>query len=364
MKFKKYSDPKFIAKLLKEPESVIATFQLVYTSKNELRIKRKKTNETFIYRIDDKQLNDENELKRIARLVIPPAWKKVKIAIPINAHIQAVGRDNKNRKQYRYHELWTQIRNQTKFFKMAAFGEQLPKIRKQVDLDLEQKGWPRKKVVALVIRLMEETHIRIGSEQYAKRNKTYGLATMRTRHVSVYDDNLAFNFVGKKGKEHSIKLKDKKLIRLVNKCEEIPGWELFQYFDENNQKQSVDSSMVNAYIHNITGDIFTAKDYRTWAATNIFFESLANIGIPDKNKIRKKNIVKALDKSAKALGNTRNVCRKYYVHPAVVNKYLTGDIERDFKKLNNYPKSSEYLSKSEIVVLDLITNYIPEFLTE
>ncbi|WP_299125770.1 DNA topoisomerase IB [uncultured Winogradskyella sp.] len=364
MKFKKYSNPKFIAKLIKEPESVIDTFELIYTSKDKLKIRRKKNNKKFVYKLGNKELTDQKQLTRIESLVIPPAWKKVKIAIPVNAHIQAVGRDLKNRKQYRYHALWTKIRNQTKFFKMAAFGEQLPKIRQQVEIDIEQNGWPKTKVIALVIRLMEETHIRIGNEQYAKRNKTYGLATMRTKHISIFDDKLAFNFVGKKGKEHSIILKDKKLIRLVNKCEDIPGWELFQYFDKNNEKRSIDSSMINNYIHNITGDIFTAKDYRTWAATNIFFESLLDLGIAKKKKRKKKNILKAFDKSAKALGNTRNVCRKYYVHPAVVNKYISGNIKADFAILEANPKAKDYLSETETVVLDLIKNYVPTFLIE
>lgn len=364
MKYKKYADPAFIAKLIKEPASVIDTFELVYTTKDKLKIRRKKLKESFVYKLGNQELTKQEDLHRIEQLVIPPAWRKVKIAVPLNAHIQAVGRDVKRRKQYRYHERWKQIRNQTKFFKMAAFGSQLPKIRIQVALDLEQKGWPKTKVIALIIRLMEETHIRIGNEQYAKRNKTYGLATLRTRHKSVYDEKVAFNFVGKKGKEHNILLKDRKLTRLVNECGEIPGWELFQYFDENKEKQSVDSSMVNAYIHNITGDIFTAKDYRTWAATNIFFEKLMELGTSSTKKKQKKNILKALDTAAKALGNTRSVCRKYYVHPAVVNTYLTGRIEEDFKAIELLTKPTDQLSDTETVVLDLIKNYVPNFLTE
>lgn len=364
MKFKKYSNPKFIIKLLKEPESVIDTFELVYTTKDNLKITRKKSKDDFLYTMDNEELTDKDTLYRIKRLVIPPAWKKVKIALPFNAHIQATGRDLKKRKQYRYHERWTKIRNQTKFFKMAAFGEQLPKIREQVDRDLHQKGWPKTKVLALVVRLLEETHIRIGNEQYAKRNKTYGLATLRNRHVSIFEDKIALNFVGKKGKKHTIKLKDKKLIRLVNKCQDIPGWELFQYFDENGLKHGIDSSMVNHYIHNITGAIFTAKDYRTWAATNIFFEELLELGLTNNNKKKKKRVLKAFDKSAKALGNTRNVCRKYYVHPAIVNKYITGEIKEDFNLLNTNLKPIEHLSETETAVLNLIENYVPKFLTD
>ena len=364
MKYKKYADPAFIAKLIKEPASVIDTFELIYTTKDKLKIRRKKLKESFVYKLGNQELTKQEDLQRIEQLVIPPAWKKVKIAVPLNAHIQAVGRDEKKRKQYRYHERWKLIRNQTKFFKMAAFGNQLPKIRKQVTLDLEQKGWPKTKVIALIIRLMEETHIRIGNEQYAKRNKTYGLATLRTRHISVYDQEVAFNFVGKKGKEHTIRLKDKKLTRMVNACGEIPGWELFQYYDDNKEKRSVDSSMVNAYIHNITGDIFTAKDYRTWAATNIFFEKLMELGTTSNKKKQKKNILKAYDSAAKALGNTRSVCRKYYVHPAVVNTYINGTIEKDFRALDALTKPKEQLSDTETIVLDLIKNYVPSFLKD
>lgn len=364
MKFKKYSNPEFIAKLMKEPQSVIDTFELVYTTKDKLKIRRKKEKKAFVYQLDGQELINQQELKRIKSLAIPPAWEKVKIAIPINAHIQAVGRDLKNRKQYKYHNRWKKIRNQTKFFKMASFGEQLPKIRQQVDLDIDQKGWPKTKVIALIIRLMEETHIRIGNEQYAKRNKTYGLATMRSRHVSIYNDETSFNFIGKKGKKHSITLKNKKLIRLVNKCEEIPGWELFQYYDENNEKRSIDSSMINDYIHNITGDIFTAKDYRTWAATNIFFEKLLELGTTSNSKKIKKNLLKAFDKSAEALGNTRSVCRKYYVHPAVINKYISGVIEDDFKISDMNSEIKDYLSNTEIVISNLIKNYVPKFLSE
>lgn len=362
MKLKKYSNPDFITKLIKEPETVIDNFELVYVNKSALGIKRTKKEDTFIYSLNNTIINETLELERINQLAIPPAWSKVKIAIPINGHLQAVGRDTKNRKQYKYHARWKQIRNQTKFFKMAAFGEQLPKIRQQVALDLEQQGWPQTKVIALIIKLMEDTHIRIGNKQYAKRNKTYGLATLRNKHVSIFEDNLAFNFIGKKGKEHSILLKNKKLSRLVSECEDIPGWELFQYYDSNKEKHSITSSMVNLYIRNITGAIFTAKDYRTWAATNIFFESLYHIGLAKNKKTTKKNILKAYDKCAKALGNTRNVCRKYYVHPAIVNKYATGEIAKDFNNFTTITNKNKALSPTETIVLKLIKNYVPSFL--
>lgn len=194
-----------------------------------------------------KPYSKSNDLQRIESLVIPPAWEDVQISILANGHLQATGRDAKARKQYRYHAIWNKIKNQTKFFKMTEFGQALPKIRSQVEKDIILKTWTKKKVLALVIKLMEETHIRIGNRYYAKKNKTYGLTTLRNKHVHLYKNKLQFQFVGKKGKEHKITLRNKKLIQLVIKCEEIPGWELFQFYDENGEKHHVDSTMINEY---------------------------------------------------------------------------------------------------------------------
>lgn len=361
-KIKKFLDPEFVYRLIKTPETSIQTFDLIYVHKNDLIIRRKKRKSEFIYLLNNHEINDEHNINRINELTIPPSWKKVKISKVANGHLQAVGRDNKLRKQYIYHQLWSKIRNQAKFFKMVAFGKQLPKIRAQVIKDLSQKGWPKSKTIALVISLMEETHIRIGNEQYEKRNQTYGLSTMRKRHIELSNEKVEFNFIGKKGKEHSITLNDKKLIKLIRKCEEIPGWELFKYYDENGEKHSIESGMINEYLHAITNEIFTAKDFRTWAATIIFFEALYEIGISKKKKKRKKNVLKAYDKTAAALGNTRNVCRKYYVHPAIPHKYLTGSIAIDFKALDMTNDENDNLSQTEHVVLNLIENYMPSFL--
>ena len=217
-------------------------------------------------------------------MVIPPNWKNVRICHLENGHLQVIGFDDKNRKQYLYHPSWSKIRNQTKFFKMAAFGKVLPKIRRQVDQDLDLPGMTKRKVLALIIRLMEETHIRIGNEYYARNNKTYGLSTLRTRHVKTYGNKLKFDFVGKKGKEHSVTLENKKLVKLVNQCEELPGWELFKYYDESGNKQIIDSGMINEYIQEISGSLFSAKDFRTWSATKIFFETLKELGYTAKEK--------------------------------------------------------------------------------
>ncbi|SEL95250.1 DNA topoisomerase-1 [Aquimarina amphilecti] len=353
-----------ITKILKTPETVIDKLDLVYVNDERLKITRRPYKKGFKYFLRGKELLEKKKIQRINKLVIPPGWKKVKIATLENGHLQAVGRDLKNRKQYRYHPLWNTIRNQTKFYKMTAFAEQLPKIRKQVDNDLEQKGWPKNKVLALIIRLMEETHIRIGNEQYAKRNKTYGLSTMRTRHVHLEKDNLKFEFVGKKGKKHSITLRNKKLIRLVNRCEEIPGWELFKYYDSAGIKHSVESSMVNDYVHQICGNLYTAKDFRTWSATTIFFETLATLGIASTKEETKKNIIRAYDTTAKNLGNTRNVCKKYYVHPRIVTAYEDGSIIKSFHIVQKNKKRDPYLSASENAIIQLLENYIPTFIND
>ena len=350
-----------LIQLLRTPEKIINQFNLVYVKDKDFPILRKKWGRGFTYSFNGIRLKDKNELKRIKSLVIPPMWDDVKITDLEEGHLQAMGRDAKRRKQYRYHPRWTKIRNQTKFYKMTAFGNQLPVIRKQVDADLDQKGWPKTKVIALVIRLMEETHIRIGNEQYAKRNQTYGLSTLRKRHVEVNKSHLKFEFIGKKGKEHSITIRNKKLIRLVSRCEEIPGWELFKYYDEDGVKQSIDSSMINDYLHAICGAFFSAKDFRTWAASVLFFEKLMEMKQPETKKERQKNILLGFDAAAKELGNTRNVCRKYYVHPMLVTLYEEGSLHQYFQDVKQATQQATYFTKSESVILNVIANFNPQF---
>ncbi len=334
---------------------------LVYVNQNQLSIERRKQNEKFQYYQDGDFLKDGKQLKRIKALVIPPAWQNVFITHLPNGHLQAIGHDAKQRKQYRYHELWKKVRNQTKFYRMIEFGERLPTIRKQTEKDLDQKGWHRSKVLALVLKLMDETHIRIGNHQYAKRNKTYGLTTLRKRHVAINGNKLRFEFTGKRGKKHKITLRNKKLSQLVSKCEEIPGWELFKFFDSDGEKHHVDSSMVNDYLYEITGADFTAKDFRTWAATLVFFDTLIDLGSTTDSRLNQKNILQAYDAAAAALGNTRNTCRKYYVHPIVPLTYEKGSIEPYFEKADR-AESSNLFSASEKAVLELIRAYKPEVL--
>lgn len=344
--------------ILENPLDALQMANLSYVSELDLSIERKKAGRGFFYLEKGEKVKDPEILKRIKCLVIPPAWQNVKIAGSLKGHLQAVGRDEKNRKQYIYHTLWSNLRNQTKFFKMSTFGKKLPKIRKRVDEDLDLPEMNQKKVMALVIRLMEETHIRIGNAYYAKENKTYGLSTLRSRHVKISKNNMKFEFVGKKGKEHSITIKNKKLINLVNQCEEIPGWQLFKFFDESGKKQALDSGMINQYIQEISGEHFSAKDFRTWSASKIFFETLHELGYTSDEKENKKNLFTAYDTAAAGLGNTRTVCKQYYVHPAIVENYENGGIQPFFQKVKSTgDKNYATLSGSEKVLLKMIGDY-------
>lgn len=353
----KVSQQKLIEKLIKTPHLVLEKLDLVYVSNQKLPIERFQEKEGFVYKKNGRYIKQKSELKRFSSLVLPPAWENVRISDLANGHLQAVGLDIKNRKQYRYHPKWNSIRNQTKFYKIAEFGQKLPSIRKSVDHDLEEKEWSKNKVIALVIRLMEETHIRIGNEKYAKDNKSYGLSTLRKRHININKNTLRFEFIGKKGKQHTITTRNKQLIKLVGRCEEIPGWEVFKYYDNNGEKKILDSHMVNEYLHEISGEYFSAKDFRTWAASIIFFENLMEIGITKDEKEIKKNILTAYDATAEALGNTRNVCKNYYVHPLLVSTYEDGSIQYYFDKVKKSRSTKKYFSRTESAFAELIEKY-------
>ncbi|MBZ9632493.1 DNA topoisomerase IB [Salegentibacter sp. LM13S] len=350
--------PEEINTLISNPHEAVDFANLTYVSEEKLSIQRKKVGRGFSYLYKGDRIKDDKTIDRIKSLVIPPAWESVRITHLKKGHLQVVGRDEKNRKQYIYHPTWRKLRNETKFFKMTAFGEILPKIRKQVDKDIDLPEMSQRKVLALILRLMEETHIRIGNLYYAKKNKTYGLSTFRSRHLKTYKNQIKFEFVGKKGKEHSVSVKNKQLIKLVNQCEEIPGWELFKFYDEKGDKHAIDSGMINDYIHEISGDQFSAKDFRTWSATKIFFETLREVGFEDEEKQNKKNLIQAFDAAAEGLGNTRAVCRSYYVHPKIVNSYETGEIVPYFKQIKTEEKENYIsLSETEKVILNMIKDY-------
>lgn len=344
-----------VNRLLENPEESVHHIKLVYVDDNTLTIVRKKMGADFIYIQKNKKLSHKNHLERIQKLVIPPAWNNVRITHLENGHLQAVGRDSKNRKQYKYHPLWSKVRNQTKFFRQHKFGENLSKIREKVNTALDLPEWNQEKIVALVIRIMDESNIRIGNISYAKNNKTYGLVTMRKKHLVHNQNKIRFEFVGKRGKEHKVTIRNKKLTRLIRQCEEIPGWELFQFYDENGQKQRVTSTMVNSFLSDLTGEHFTAKDFRTWSATVVFYETLVELKNHESFKLEKK-IIMAYDAAASALGNTRNVCKKYYVHPEIVHQF-----KRDFTKISSSNSKSDYefLSAAENQVMHLIKDYRP-----
>ncbi len=348
-----------IKKILESPAEAAKLANLIYVTQNKLTIKRHKHGRGFYYTKGGVKIMDKKSLQRFKNLVIPPAWKNVKITHLDNGHLQVVGEDEKNRKQYRYHPSWSEIKNKTKFFKMIAFGNVLPEMRTQIEKDLSLQKMTKRKCLALVLKMMEETHIRIGNEYYAKKNKTYGLSTLRTKHLDVLKNKIKFEFVGKKGKNHTVEVKDKKLRKLVMQCEEIPGWELFQYYDEDGNHHSIDSGMVNDYIHEISGDLFSAKDFRTWAASKLFFEYLYKVGLPRTEKEMKSNILKGYDTAAEGLGNTRSVCRDYYVHPILPEKYEDGSIEFYLKKLNHDRdiNTKPHFSPTETVLLQMLSQY-------
>lgn len=351
MKLKPTQTEKIVGNLIKTASVV----NLVYTTEDQLTISRKRHGRGFMYFENQNKITDAKALKRFKALVIPPAWEQVRISPLINGHLQVLGKDAKGRKQYRYHPDWNKIRNSTKFFRMSAFGEALPKIREEVSQDLKQTKMNKRKCLALIIRLMEETHIRIGNDYYAETNKSYGLSTMRDKHLTHLEDTIRFEFKGKKGVNQSVDLKDKRLQKLVMQCEEIPGWELFQYYDENGEHHKIDSGTVNAYIQEISGHTFTSKDFRTWAASKIFLKSILDFEKTETKKERKKAIAEACAISARKLGNTPTVCKNYYIHPALMEKYLVGQLKSDATTKSK--AKSIGLDETEVKMLHIIENY-------
>jgi len=273
-----------------------------------------------------KKIKDQETLLRIRSLVIPPAWTDVWICTSARGHIQAVGRDQRGRKQYKYHERFRQARDQTKYARMLQFVRALPKIRKRVAADLRKEGLPREKVLAAVVRLLETTLIRVGNEEYAKDNHHYGLTTLHNHHAKVRGGSVRFRYKGKSGIEHDVDLEDPRIARVVRKCQELPGEELFGYVDDDGKAVDITSTDVNEYLREITGQEFTAKDFRTWAGTVLAAEALKEFQKFDSKAQAKKNIVSAVESVAKKLGNTRAVCKKCYIHPAILDSYLDGSL--------------------------------------
>lgn len=306
---------------------------LRYVSDATPGIQRKRAGKHFSYvGRDGKPIRDEEQLKRIRSLGIPPAWKNVWICPNPRGHIQATGRDAKGRKQYRYHSKWREIRDETKYDRMMAFGKALPLIRERVEHDLKLSGLPREKVLATVVRLLDTTSIRIGNEEYARENGSFGLTTMRDTHVDVEGAKVEFRFRGKSGKDHTIDVKDRQLARIIKKFQALPGHELFQYFNEHDELHTIESDDVNTYLQQITGQEFTAKDFRTWAGTVTATCAFQDLGPCETQTQAKKNVVHAIETASKHLGNTPTICRKSYIHPEIIDAYLNGSLFKALKR--------------------------------
>src|SRR3954465_10702881 len=316
-----------------DPVEVAEEAGLRYVTDDQPGYTRKKNGDDFDYfDTEGKRIRDETRLLRLKRLAIPPAYKDVWICPSPNGHIQATGRDARGRKQYRYHERWREVRDENKYERMVVFGKALPKIRRRINRDLKRRGLPREKVLATVVQLLERTFIRGGNEEYAKENKSFGLTTLRNRHVDVTATKLKFSFRGKSGKEHEVDVPDRRLAKIICQLQELPGQEVFQYLNEKGERRKVTSEDVNDYLREITGDDFTAKDFRTWGGTVLAAIAL-NAQEAFENKTQaKKNIKDAIAAVAKILGNTPAVCRKCYVHPAVLETYLDGAMIEGLKE--------------------------------
>jgi DNA topoisomerase I len=300
---------------------------LRYVSDTTPGIRRKRSGSGFTYTgPDGKTIKDPTTLNRIRSLAVPPAYTDVWICPSANGHVQATGRDARRRKQYRYHPRWREVRDETKFGRVLAFSEVLPRIRRRLQSDLSKQGLPREKVLATVVQLLDCTGIRIGNDEYARSNRSFGLTTLRDRHVEVTGSNIRFEFRGKSGKAYNVSLNDRRLARIVQRCQALPGEDLFQYLDDDGVRQTVGSGDVNDYLRAISGEEFTAKDFRTWAGTKLAVAALTELGTWTSQRQAKSNILRAIDRVADQLNNTRAVCRKYYVHPAVLDAYAAGSM--------------------------------------
>jgi len=282
--------------------------------------------------VNGRQLRDRSKLERIRKLAIPPAWREVWICSVPQGHLQATGRDTRGRKQYRYHPLYRQVRDETKYGRMLEFAKALPAIRKQVARHLSLQGLPREKVLAALTRLLESTLIRVGNLEYKRANGSFGLTTLHDRHVRISGSRMKFRFQGKSRHQYEIELQEPRLARIVKNCKDLPGYELFQYLDEENKPCTIDSAALNDYLHTITNQDFTAKDFRTWAGTVHALMVLRQCGPCSSKRESKKNIVAAIQDVAHKLGNGPAICRKYYVHPALLEAYTEGWLFDVFKR--------------------------------
>ena len=336
---------------------------LRYVTDTRPGIRRESRGKKWLYfQPDSTPMKDADELQRIRMLAIPPAWTDVWICVQPNGHLQATGRDAKRRKQYRYHARWREARDGTKYGRLVAFGRALPRIRERTDAHLALPGLTRDKVLATVVCLLETTLIRVGNEEYAKANNSYGLTTMRAEHAEVSGSTVTFSFRGKSGKDHSIDIRDKRLARIVKRSQDLPGEDLFQYLDEQGEQQTIGSADVNEYLREISGEEFTAKDFRTWAGTVLAAMALQEFEAFDSETQAKRNIVAAIESVSQRLGNTPSVCRKCYVHPAVIDSYASGTMLKMLQQRaeQEMAQSLHDLRPEEAAVLGLLQQRLAE----
>ena len=347
-----------LEKIGRDARSTAKAAGLRYVSDSEPGFTRKKAGKGYsYYDAQGNLVRDKELIARFNRLIIPPAYTSVWISPAENGHLQFTGVDAAGRKQYRYHLSWNQLRNQSKYHRLQTFAAHLPAIRQQVDRDLNRHDLDHDKVVALVIRIMELTAIRVGNESYKKLYGSYGLTTLMDRHVKIDGTKMNFEFRGKKGVFHKIALNSRKLARLVKQCRDIPGKELFQYYDSAHQRHFIGSGDVNAYLKAITGEEFTAKDFRIWAGSVSALYAFKQVGQFETVTDCKRKIVSVLDEVAVTLGNTRTVCKKYYVHPSLIKSYEEGTIYKYIAQLDEQQSiNSAELNLAEKALLDLLEN--------
>ena len=343
--------------LLQDPIKAAELANLRYVSDEQSGYRRIRWGKGFSYRDDNNKLITSEKLKkRFKLLVIPPMWQDVWICKFVEGHIQATGRDAKNRKQYLYHQAWQLLREQAKFDSLIHFAENLPKLRAQLNKDLKEPILCKEHITAAVVYLLEHSLIRIGNDSYAQKNKTYGLTTMRNKHLTVKGKTIEFDFIGKSGKEQKVSLKDKKLAKTLKACSELPGYRVFQYVDDEGVKQSIDSADVNEYLKLYMGNVFSAKDFRTWVASVRTMTLLSELHDDiETRKKREAELRKVIKQVAQELGNTVTVCKKSYIHPLVQENFLDNVLRTKIKKSKKTYKSS-YLSKDEKVFLNFLAS--------
>jgi DNA topoisomerase-1 len=340
-----------------DPRDAAESAGLRYVSDTTPGIRRKKSGKGFTYtRADGSRLTEANALRRIKSLAIPPAWTDVWICPFADGHIQATGRDAKGRKQYRYHARFREVRDSTKYEHVVEFAAILPAIRAKVREHMALRGLPREKVLATIVHLLETTLIRVGNDDYAKQNNSYGLTTLKNRHVAVDGNEVRFRFTGKSGKQWSLRVRDRRIAKIIRACQELPGQELLQYLDDEGKPQDVTSSDVNAYLKEITGKDITAKDFRTWAGTVLAAMALNELKTFDSAAQAKRNLRAAIENVAARLGNTPTICRKCYVHPEVLTSYLNGNLVLEIKSAveNELRDELDGLKPQEAAVLAML----------